>query len=430
MDILIIVGLIFLNGLFAMSEIAVVSARRIRLQNEAAKGSKRAQDALQLSEEPSRFLSVVQVGITLIGIFNGAIGEASLVSALRPELAEVPVIGQYADSLALLIVVIGITFGSLIFGELVPKRIAMHYPEAIAYWVARPMIILSKLVSPFVWILSKSTDLILKLLGFQAKGAQELTEEDISGILKQGATEGVFEKTEHEIMARASQLDDMAILSIMTPRNEVHYIDLKRDLDTTMKRIADSPYSRFPVCQDGLDNVVGVVDAGSLFAMMIRGQNVNIRSAMQDVVYVPETISVMDLLETLQKNRAELAIVLNEFGEVEGVVTLRDILKVLVGHKLVINEDAKDDAIQVPSGGWILDGTLSLDQFREIFQTEIEFPDESEESYHTLAGFIMDHLGHIPKLGESFEWNNYRFEVVVMNRLRIDRVFVKKLNEH
>lgn len=430
MDILIIVGLIFLNGLFAMSEIAVVSARRIRLQNEAAKGSKRAQDALQLSEEPSRFLSVVQVGITLIGIFNGAIGEASLVSALRPELAEVPVIGQYADSLALLIVVIGITFGSLIFGELVPKRIAMHYPEAIAYWVARPMIILSKLVSPFVWILSKSTDLILKLLGFQAKGAQELTEEDISGILKQGATEGVFEKTEHEIMARASQLDDMAILSIMTPRNEVHYIDLKRDLDTTMKRIADSPYSRFPVCQDGLDNVVGVVDAGSLFAMMIRGQNVNIRSAMQDVVYVPETISVMDLLETLQKNRAELAIVLNEFGEVEGVVTLRDILKVLVGHKLVINEDAKDDAIQVPSGGWILDGTLSLDQFREIFQTEIEFPDESEESYHTLAGFIMDHLGHIPKPGESFEWNNYRFEVVVMNRLRIDRVFVKKLNEH
>ncbi|AIL32080.1 hemolysin family protein [Basilea psittacipulmonis] len=427
MDILIIIGLILLNGLFAMSEIAVVSSRRVRLQNEIDKGSKRAKDALQLTEDPSRFLSVVQVGITLIGIFNGAMGEASLVTKLKPMLQDLPVIGVYADQFATALVVIGITFGSLIFGELVPKRIAMRYPEAVAYWMAKPMIILATISYPFVWILSKTTDFILKILGFGKEEGQELTEEDISGILKQGATEGVFEKTEHEIMARASQLDDVAIQSIMTPRNEVHYIDLSHTLDESLERIAESPYSRFPVCENGLDTVLGVVDAGSLFEQMIRGQKVDIRSSMKEVVFVPEVISVMDLLETLQKNRAEMAVVLNEFGEVEGVVTLRDILKVLVGHKLLSNENEKEDAIQVATGGWILDGSVTLDQFREIFQTDVEFPDENEESYHTIAGFVMDNLGHIPKPGESFEWNGYQFEVVLMNRLRIERIFVKAI---
>ncbi|NEN74848.1 HlyC/CorC family transporter [Pelistega sp. NLN82] len=423
LDLLIIFCLIFVNGLFAMSEIAVVSSKRLRLQKLADEGSKAAKAALNLADVPSRFLSTVQIGITLIGIFNGAFGEAALVSRLEPVL--VPVFGTFSYQIALGLVVIGITFASLIFGELVPKRIAMHYPERVAMFIAIPMTVLSRLVSPFVFILSISTDFILRLLGMSGDKGDTLTEEDISGILNEGATAGLFEKTEHEIVARALSLDDKHIATIMTPRSEVHYIDINAPLEETLNIIADSPYSRFPVVENELDNILGIVDAGSLFEQQIRGETTNIRAVMKQVRFVPETISAMDLLESLQQNRSEIAIVVNEYGEVEGVVTLRDILKVLVGNSIPINEDQHSDAIQRKDGSWLIDGAMSLDRFREVFNMKLSFPDEALEHYHTLAGFVMYQLGHIPKEAESFTWQNFYIEVMDMDKHRIDRLLVK-----
>ena len=423
LDLFIILCLIFINGLFAMSEIAVVSSKRMRLQKLAEEGSKAAAAALKLADEPSRFLSTVQIGITLIGIFNGAFGEASLVSRLSPAIEHI--FGQYAYQVSLAVVVMGITFASLIFGELVPKRLAMHYPERVAMLISLPMTWLSRLVSPFVWVLSVSTDFVLRLLGMSGKKGDQLTEEDISGILSEGATAGLFEKTEHEIVARALSLDDKHIATIMTPRSEVHYIDINAPLEETLAIIADSPYSRFPVVENELDNMIGIVDAGSLFEQQIRGEQTDIRAVMKPVRFVPETISAMDLLETLQQNRSEIAVVINEYGEVEGVVTLRDILKVLVGNSIPINEDQHSDAIQRKDGSWLLDGTMTLDRFREVMDSKVFFPDEDLEHYHTLAGFVMHQLGHIPREAESFTWKEFYFEVVDMDKHRIDRLLVK-----
>ncbi len=409
-----------------MSEIAVVSSKKTRLQKQAEDGKLSAKAALALQHDPARFLSTVQIGITLIGIFSGAFGQASLVSKLTPILT--PIFGNFASEISLAIVVISITFLSIVFGELVPKRLAIHYPERIANLISRPMTILSKAVAPFVWILSFSTNLVLKLIGISKKEENSLTEEDISGILHEGASAGLFEKTEHNIVERALSLDDRHIASIMTPRSEIHYIDINAPLSDTLNTIADSPYSRFPVVDGQLDNVLGIVDAGSLFEQQIRGQETDIRKTMKPVKFVPENISAMDLLESLQEHKSEIAVVINEYGEVEGVVTLRDILTVLVGHTIPVNENEMLDAVQRKDGSWLIDGTMTLERFEEIFDQDLEEAGDEDSHYHTVAGFIMHKLGHIPRETESVEWNNYYFEVVDMDKHRIDRVLVKIQN--
>lgn len=424
-DILIILFLTFLNGLFAMSEIAVVSSKKTRLQKQAEQGKTSAKVALALQHDPARFLSTVQIGITLIGIFSGAFGQASLVSKLTPILT--PLFGNYSNEISLVIVVMSITFLSIVFGELVPKRLAIHYPEKIANVISRPMTILSKAVAPFVWILSFSTNLVLKLIGISKKEENSLTEEDISGILHEGATAGLFEKTEHNIVERALSLDDRHIATIMTPRSEIHYIDINAPIKDTLTIIADSPYSRFPVVDGQLDNVIGIVDAGSLFEQQIRGEPTDIRKTMKPVKFVPENISAMDLLESLQEHKSEIAVVINEYGEVEGVVTLRDILTVLVGHAIPMNENEMLDAVQRKDGTWLIEGTMTLERFKEIFNEDIDTSSDEEAHYHTIAGLIMHKLGHIPRETESFEWNSYNFEVVDMDKHRIDRVLVKVL---
>lgn len=423
--VLIIFFLILVNGVFAMSEIALVSAKRMRLQHQADQGNASAAAALLLVDSPSRSLSTIQIGITLIGIFMGAFGEASIVTHFAPVLEDFGLSEQTARIVAMSTVVIGITFFSLIFGELVPKRIAMNHAEAIATFMARPMTILSKAMAPFVWILSVVTDLTLKLLRVDSKD-DELTEEDISGILKEGATAGLFEKTEHDIVTRALSLDDQSALTIMTPRNDVHYIDLQNPLNETLLYIADSNYSRFPVCDGGLDNIVGVIDAGTLFEQQIRGQTIDIRSLVTPARFVPETNSAMDILESFQEYRTELLVVINEYGEVEGLVTLRDVLKVLVGYKIPMNEDGELEIVQRKDGSWLIDGGVTLDRFNELFHVDLDFPDH-EDNYHTLAGFVLNQLGRIPSEAESLEWEGFYFEVVDMDKYRIDRLLVKTL---
>ncbi|MET0963223.1 MAG: hemolysin family protein [Noviherbaspirillum sp.] len=431
MDILIILGLILLNGVFAMSELALVSSKRMRLEKLSENGSRGARAALHLADSPSRFLSTVQVGITLIGIFNGAYGEASLVEQLTPTVATVPLFFNYAREIALGIVVIGITFASIVLGELVPKRIAMQHPEAVATLIATPMQLLSRIMGPFVRVLSVTTEFILRLLGQHKPKDNAVTEEEITGMLKEGAAAGMFEKTEHDIVTRALRLDDVRIASLMTPRADLEFVDLDGTLEANLEKIAASPYSRFPVYRGDRTHVMGIVHAGDLFEQVIKGKslaNIDIAAVTKPALYIPESVSAMDLLEALKKNRSEVALVVDEYGEIEGMVTLSDVMGALVGEVSIVDDDTQDaDAIQREDGSWLIDGGISFNRFRDIFNTDVRFPEESAGTYHTLAGFVLTQLGHIPKASEHFEWNGYKFEVVDMDRNRIDRLMVTAL---
>lgn len=430
MDIVIILGLILLNGVFAMSELAVVSAKRMRLEKLSENGSRGARAALELADSPSRFLSTVQVGITLIGIFNGAFGEASLVAKLAPQIASVSALAEAADEIALGIVVVGITFASIVFGELVPKRIAMQYPEAVAALVAAPMQWLSRFMAPFVKLLTVTTDFLMRLLGLHHPRDMSVTEEEITGMLKEGTEAGLFEKTEHEIVKRALRLDDVRLGALMTPRTDLEFIDLNDTVEQILMKVADSSYSRFPVCRGGRSNIIGVVHTGALFEQAIRRDSisgVDIEAVTKPALYVPESLSAMELLETLKKHRTELALVVDEYGEIEGMVTLSDVMSALVGDVAGVGDTTHEaDAVQREDGSWLVDGGISLDRFRDLLDTETRFPDESSGAYHTLAGFVLHQLGHIPSGSEHFEWDSYRFEVVDMDRNRIDRLLVSR----
>jgi len=426
-DILIISVLILMNGVFAMSELALVSAKRMRLERRSEEGSRGARIALKLADDPSHFLSTVQVGITLIGIFNGAFGEASLVSHLTPHLEAVPVVGPYAREAALGVVVVAITVASIIFGELVPKRIAMAYPEAMAVLIAPPLRLLSKLMSPFVKLLSLSTNAIVRLIGIHQAKEEAPTEEDIAGMIKEGADTGVFEKTEYDIVSRALRLDDQHLKSLMTPRVDLVILDLEMDRAANLEIIASNPYSRFPVCRGDRSHITGYVLVRDLFGQAARTGSVDaidIDGAVQELLYVPETVSAMALLESFKKNRAELALIVDEYGDIQGMVTLSDVMSALVGDVTVAGELHDPDAVQRQDGSWLLDGGVSLDRFRELLASSAAFPGEDDGAYHTLAGFLLYQLGYIPKASEFVEWEGFRFEVMDMDGNRIDRILV------
>ena len=428
-DILIISFLILMNGVFAMSELALVSSKRMRLERRAEEGSRGARAALNLADDPSHFLSTVQVGITLIGIFNGAFGEASLVSHLTPELATLPVIGHYAREAALAVVVIAITVASIIFGELVPKRIAMAFPELVATLISQPLRMLSVLMAPFVKFLSLTTNAIVRVLGIREAKEEPPTEEDIIGSIKEGADTGVFEKTEYDIVQRALRLDDQHLKSLMTPRVDLVILDLEDERHKNLEAIATNPYSRYPVCRGDRSHILGYVMARDLFAQAVRTgslDGVDLDGAVQELLYVPETVSAMALLEMFKKNRAELALIVDEYGDIQGMVTLSDVMSALVGDVSVAGEEHDADAVRRPDGSWLLDGGVSLDRFRDVLETACEFPGEDEGAYHTRAGFLLYQLGYIPKPAEIVDWEGLRFEVMDMDGNRIDRIMVSR----
>lgn len=428
---MIILGLILLNGVFAMSELAVVSSKRIRLEKLSENGSRGARAALHLADNPSSFLSTVQVGITLIGIFNGAFGEASLVARLTPQIESLALFAEYAREVALAIVVVGITFASIVLGELVPKRIAMQYPETVATMIATPMQWLSHIVSPFVKILSVATEALMRLLGLHKHQEATMTEEEITGLIKEGTHAGVFEKTEHDIVTRALRLDDLRLGAVMTPRTDLEFIDLNDPVEQILAKIAESPFSRFPVCRGNRSEVLGIIHAGDLFEQAIRRNSVSqidFQEAVKSPLYVPESLSAMDLLETLKKHRTEVALIVDEYGELGGMVTMSDVMGALVGDVAVIDDGGHEsDAVQREDGSWLVDGGVSLDRFRDILETDVRFPEEENGMYHTLAGFVLTQLGHIPEASEHFEWDQFRFEVMDMDRQRIDRLLVSRI---
>jgi putative hemolysin len=426
-DILIILALILLNGIFAMSELAVVSAKRLRLEKMAHDGSAGAPTAIALSDDPSRFLSTVQVGITLISIFNGAFGEASLVARLAPSLAATGIPEEYARPAALTVVVIGITFASIVLGELVPKRIAILYPEILASRVARPLQGLSRLMHPFVRLLSLTTDFIMRLLGMRHHKDETPTEEEVTGMIRESTDAGVFERAEYDIAARALRLDDWHLRALMTPRVDLEFLDLGEPLHRNLARLAEIPYARFPVYRGDRSQVLGIVNARDLFRQAIRKgslQDIDIEAELDEPLYVPESVSAIDLLEQLKQNHAELAMVVDEYGEIQGMITLTDVMTALVGEVPAVEDEEAPDAVRREDGSWLMDGGMVLDRFRYLTGSQLKFPDEGDDAYHTLAGFILYQLGYIPKPGERLDWGGWRFEVVDMDGNRIDRLLV------
>jgi putative hemolysin len=427
MEIVIIAVLIVFNGLFAMSEMSVVSARKTRLQQWADEGNTGAGAALALANEPGHFLSTIQIGITVIGIFSGAFGEATVAMRLADWLADLPVVGPYSKQVALAIVVAAITYFSLILGELVPKRLALQNPELIATFAARPMGLLTQTTYPVVRLLSFSTEAVLRLLGAREREGPPVTEEEIKTLMEQGAEAGVFEKTEQALVSRVFRLDEMRIGSIMTPRLDIVFLDLDQPAEENWQTILDNSPSRYPVCRGDIHNVVGIVHTKDLLPDLHAGKAVDLAVHVRGPLYVPVSVSVMVLLETFKRTKHQIALVVDEYGEIEGLVTLNDVLEAIVGDMPSEELETDAQAVQREDGSWLFDGMVSVERFKNVFAIEQELPGEDSGNFHTLGGFFMTQLGRVPKVADHFEWHELRLEVMDMDRNRIDKVLVARL---
>ncbi len=428
MEIVILLMLFVVNGLFSMSEIAVVSARRARLQHLANEGNHRAATALALAREPSNFLSTIQVGITFVGIFSGAFGEATLSRELAQTLAAVPSLAPYSDALALTIVVVAIAYFSLIIGELVPKRLALQNPEMIASLTAAPMRLLSKIAYPIVALLSHSTDLVLRMLGAAKSRQSPVSEDEIRVLMEQGARAGVFEQYEKRLVQNVLLLDERSIVAEMTPRLDVVFIDLNEPLEGNLRKIVDSGHSRFPVCRGGPEHIVGVILAKDILARQVAGEPVDLAACMLEPLYVPETLTCIRMLETFKTSNLHIALVVDEYGDFQGLVTLNDILEAIVGDLSASGEGDGQMIVERTTGSWLIDGMLDTIDLKELLGVS-ELPGEDDNVYHTLGGMMMIQIGRIPQPADAFEWGGYRFEVVDMDGPRVDKVLVSRITE-
>jgi len=414
-DLLVIALLLFVNGILAMSETALLSVRKARLQHRVNEGDRRAQTALQLLEHPNRFLSTIQIGITLIDVLVGAIGGAAVATFLGGLVSKIPALEPYSESISLFFVVIAITYFSIVFGELVPKRIAIQNPERVASAAAGPMLFIAKLVSPFVYVLGGSTDLILHLLRIKHTEAPSVTEEELLVQLDQGTQAGVFEESEQDMVEGVFSLSDQRVNALMTPRNEIIWLDVNDTAAEIRRKVEESPFSRFPVGDDSLDNLVGIVKAKDLLLADLKNGK-QLKEIIRPPLYVPETAFGSRALEILKEAKREMVLVVDEFGVVQGLLTLADILEEIVGAF-----EGEPQATQRQDGSWLLDGMLQNDEFKEIFNLR-RLPDEEE--YETLGGFVMLHMGRIPQAADLFEWNGLRFEVMDMDGKRVDKILV------
>jgi putative hemolysin len=420
MGLLVISLLIVLNGLFAMAEMAVVSARKTRLQHWAEEGNRKAAVALDLASEPDRFLPTVQIGITLISILAGAIGQASMAQGIEDRLKTIPALVPHSATIAFLIVVGALTYASLLFGELVPKRLALHNPERIASALARPVDLLSRAAAPLVRIFAASSRLVLRLIGIGPSTMPTVTEEEIKLMLRQAREVGIFEEKEHEMIRELLKLADRRAGSIMVPRGDVVWLDLDQPSEEHQKTVIESHHSRFPVGRGSLDNAVGIVQAKDLLGSVLAGKPLDLPQLSRSPLFIPENVSALECIDIFKQNRIHLGLVVDEFGGVEGILTINDVLEDLVGG-LPAAAEAEPLAIRREDGSWLMDGRLPIDQLKQILNIA-ELPEES--AYDTLAGFVLMQFGRIPTSGDHFEWQELRFEVVDMDRHRIDKVLV------
>ncbi|KGM31481.1 hemolysin family protein [Inquilinus limosus] len=423
-ELVIVVALILLNAFFAMSELALVSARRARLQNMADSGHRGARAALALAEDPNRLLSTVQVGITLIGIFAGAFGGATLSVPLRDWLVTIPGMGPWADELSFALVVVAITYFSLIVGELVPKRIALNHAEAIASRVARPMQMVAAIGAPIVWLLQRSTELVLRLLGVSAVPAQTVTEEEVKSMIAEGTEAGVFVEAEREMIDGVLRLADRSVRSIMTPRHEMVWIDLEDSPDEIRRTIAESGCSRFPVARGELDELQGVIQTKDMLDRMLQGGPFDVAETMRPPLVVPDGTPALKLLTTFRSAPIHLAVVVDEYGSVEGLVTPSDILAAIAGEVADLTDvPGGYSIVRREDGSWLVDAMIPIDEVERLLRLRGLRSEDGD--YQTLAGFVLWHLGHLPKVAESFIENGVRYEVLDLDGNRIDKVLIR-----
>ena len=424
-DLLIVLVLIVLNGLFAMSEIAIVSAKRARLMQLADAGGAGARRALQLQAEPTRFLSSVQVGITSIGILNGAIGESAIAGRLRRVIESVPDLVPYADTLALVGMVIGLTYVSLIVGELVPKRLALTHPERIASIIARPMQLIATVGRPLVVLLSASTDAILRLLRVRQVKSPAVTMEEIKVLLEQGTEEGVFEPTEHELVTNVLGLDERRVGAVLTPRSDIAFLNVRDTPEANRAKLSGDLHAVLPVCDGELDNVIGFVRVTRVLEQVLATGGFDLASLAEPPLFVPETMTVMKLLEQFKRTHLPVALVVGEFGDIEGLVSMTDVLSAIVGD-LPTEPGEEPSIVQREDGTWLIDGGLDLPTVLQALDADSLLRDPDLRQYHTLGGLAMLALGRIPKTGNVFTKGDYRFEIVDMDGNRVDRVLVSR----
>jgi putative hemolysin len=426
-EIIFIIVLLIANGLFSMSEMAVVSARKARLQKRANDGDKGAKAALELAGNPGPFLSTVQIGITLVGILAGAFGGATIAEKLAPTLKSFPAIEPYADKISFGLVVLVITYLSLVIGELIPKRLALHSPDKIASIVAAPMKKISALTSPMVKLLEGSTNGLLRLFGMRESSEPPVTEDEIKVLIEQGIRAGVFEEAEQDLIERTFHLGDRTVNELMVPRPDVVFLDLDDPPEVIKEVVSGNRLSRYPVIQGSPDNVVGVVRAKDLLASEFGNQPFDLNAAMVPALYLPDTMPAFKAIEMFKSSRRHMAVVVDEHGGVEGVITVNDILDALVGDSPSMDEREEQLVVRREDGSFLLDGALSIDQLKQTLQLK-RLPGEKDGDFQTLGGFMMTRLGRVPAAADQLEFGGWRFEVVDMDRRRVDKVLATRIS--
>jgi putative hemolysin len=428
MEIAILFALICLNGLFAMSEIALVTARKARLQKLIDEGDSGAAAAVKLGEDPTRFLSTIQIGITSIGVLNGIVGEAALAEPLSHWLVSLGVAQAYASFGATALVVVTITYFSIVVGELVPKRIGQSYPETFARLVARPINLLALATKPFVILLSASTRALLRLMGVKETKGTPVTEEEIHAMLVEGTSAGVIESHEHTMVRNVFRLDDRQIGSLMVPRADIVCLDVDDSFEESLRLIEDSDHARFPVVQGGIENILGVINARQWLARALKDplhpQSLQ-EQGLQAPLYVPETITGMELLDNFRLSDVHMAFVIDEYGEVQGIITLQDLIEAITGE-FQPRDPETSWAVQRDDGSWLLDGHIPVPELKDRLGLE-EVPEEERGRYHTLSGMIMLLTGTLPKVADSVVWEGWKLEIVDMDGRAIDKVLAMRL---
>ena len=423
LEILIVLALILINGLLAMAEIAVVSARKAKLQQLSNQGNPKARLALDLATHPSDFLSTVQIGITLVGILAGAFGGATIAESIAARLGSISWLAPYSEAIGIFLVVLLITYFSIVLGELVPKRLGLSNPERIAASVAAPMRFLSRLASPLVRFLSWSTELVLKIFRYKPATEAPVTEEEIKVLIDQGRRAGVFAEAEQDMVEAVFRLGDRNVGTLMTPRTEIAWLDLEDSPDETRRKIIESDHGRYPVARGSLDDLVGIVQAKDLLERAISGQAIDLQATMLQPLIVPESMPALKVLELFRQSRVHTALVIDEFGGLQGLVTIFDILESIIGDFPGEGEVVEPEVVQREDGSWLVDGRLPVDEFKELFRIS-SLPDESRGYYQTLGGFVMSYLGRIPTAADNFDWAGMHFEVMDMDGFRVDKVLI------
>nr|WP_321467232.1 hemolysin family protein [uncultured Desulfobulbus sp.] len=424
MDLLLLAVLIALNGIFAMSEIAVLSSREVRLQKMAGERRRGATSALKLKNNPAAFLSTVQVGITMVGILSGAVGENALVEPLTRLLAGLPGLQSSAPHLALVLVVVGLTFFTVVIGELVPKHLGLLNPEKIASLVARPMRILARIAKPLVWLLAASSSQVLRLLNAQSQKEAGVSDEEIQLLMEQGARAGVFHESEQVLVANVLRLDELPVEAIMTHRQEVQLLDLSLPETELRSFLAQSAHSRIIACRGGWDDIAGLLRTADLLRAVLAGAPLEIEKHLRQPSFVPEHATTTQLLEHFRRAQLQCALVVDEYGDIQGLVTLADVLTAIVGEVPSANLSGLHSMTRREDGSWLVAGSVPIERVRSALGLKEELPGEADRAYHAIAGFIIHVLGRIPSESDHFEEQGYRFEVVDMDNHRIDKVLV------